>query len=77
MVVDATNPNIFLEFDSDQTDGENRGVYLVREIKKLQEIKKSGQTPTRHDFERYRPFVDANTKEFEIVVYTKHKVVYK
>lgn len=77
MVVDATNPKIFLEFDSDQADGEDRGVYLVREIKKLQEIKRAGQTPTRHDFDRYRPFVDADTKEFEIVVYIKNKVVFK
>jgi hypothetical protein len=77
LVVDANNPKIFLEFDSDQSDGEDRGTYLVREIKKLQSIAKSGQPPTRHDYDRYHPFVVADTKEFEIVVYTKNKVVYK
>lgn len=77
MVVDATDTKIFLEFDSDQADGEDRGVYIIREIKKLQEQKRAGQNPTRHDFERYRPFVDADTTEFEIVVYTKNKVVFK
>jgi hypothetical protein len=77
MVVDATNPKIFLEFDSNQSNSEDRGAYLVREIKKLQAIKKSGMTPDRHDFDRYQPFVEANTTEFEIVIYTKNKVVYK
>jgi len=77
LVIDASNPKIFLEFDSDQSDGEDRGTYLVREIKKLQSIAKSGQIPTRHDYDRYHPFVVADTKEFEIVVYTKNKVVYK
>ena len=77
LVVDANNPNIFLEFDSDQSDGEDRGAYLVREIKKLQAIAREGQPPTRHDYDRYHPFIDANTTEFEIVVYTKNKVIYK
>ena len=77
LVVDANNPKIFLEFDSDQSDGEDRGLYLIREIKKLQSVKQEGQTPIRRDYERYRPFVENNTTDFEIVVYTKHKVVYK
>jgi len=77
LVIDANNPKIFLEFDSDQSDGEDRGEYLVREIKKLQVIVKSGQIPTRHDYARYYPFINEGTKEFEIVVYKKAKVVYK
>jgi hypothetical protein len=74
-VVDADNPTIKLEFDSNESDGEKRGRHLIREIKKLQEIVRNGETPTRHDYPRYRPFIDADTKRFEIPIWENNKVV--
>ena len=75
-VIDASNSQIKLEYASDEQDGAKRGRHIVREIRKLQEVKRKNGSIDRHEFDRYRQFVDADTLEFEIHVFKKDQVVY-
>ena len=77
-VLDANNPSMPpIEYASAESQGEKGGNYIIREIRRLQNAKQRGEVIDRHQFERYQPYVDGGTKNFEIRVFQRWGVFYK